>query len=317
MHPLSPFTSTNLVILFHVVPSRNWFRSTLKTIKSIYKFISIEDIESYYYDGKTYDNCCHICFDDGDRTFYENAFPVLKEMNVPTTLFVSPRIISRENNYWFQEIEYINNHIDDVLLKATVCEVLNCNYSLVEKYSILSILKCMQLKRILQVIEIIKERYNIHINERCNITKDQLFELNNSDLVTIGAHTMNHPILSNETNGNAEKEILESVEDLSMMIDRDIKYFAYPNGTIGLDFSTREQTILQEKIKLAFTLDAGFFNKNSNPLGIPRIDFLGSERENSVWILSKLLLVPILDRINKIIRRKTETKERKEIKKWM
>ncbi len=132
--------------------------------------------------------------------------------------------------------------------------------------------------------------------------------------MTIGAHTINHPILSNETNKNAEKEILESVEDLSMMIDRNIKYFAYPNGTIGLDFSTREQTILQEKIKLAFTLDAGFFSKNSNPLCIPRINFFGSERENNVWISSKLLLVPILDRINKIIRRKTETKERKEIK---
>ncbi|MBE3090467.1 MAG: polysaccharide deacetylase family protein [Actinobacteria bacterium] len=99
MHPLSLLTSTNLVIYFHNIYSINWFRSTLRTIKNIYNFIRIEDIESCCYDNKKYNNRCHICFDDGDITVYKNAFPVLREMNVPATLFVSPKVISDGSNY--------------------------------------------------------------------------------------------------------------------------------------------------------------------------------------------------------------------------
>ena len=121
MHPLNPFTSTNLVLLFHVVPSINWFRSTLRTLKKIYKFISVEDIELYYYDNKKYNNRLHICFDDGDRTFYKNAFPVLKELDIPATLFLLPKIVSNESNYWFQEIAYIRSYLNDALLKEMIC----------------------------------------------------------------------------------------------------------------------------------------------------------------------------------------------------
>ena len=317
MHPLSLLTSTNLVIFFHTVPSLNWFRSAVRTIKSIYKFISIDDIESCCYDKKKYNNCCHICFDDGDRTVFESAFPVLKEMNIPATLFVSPKILSDKSNYWFQELGYIRKHLNDKLVKETICEVLECDYEQIKKYMILSLFKCMKLKDILKVISIIKNKYSIKVEKEYNITKDQLFELYDSDIFTIGAHTMNHPILSNETYDDAENEIHESVEKLSKMLDTDIKYFAYPNGITNLDFNLREQLILKEnKIKLAFTSDNCFFNYNSNPLSIPRLEFsdvkIGS---NSVYILGKLCVVPMWQSILTIISLgKNEAKERTEIK---
>lgn len=181
----------------------------------------------------------------------------------------------------------------------------------IEKYECLSILKCMRLKDILMVIDNIKSKYNIRIDKKCNITKEEFYEINNSNRITIGAHTMNHQVLSNETDEDAEKEIRESVEELSKMLDRDIKYFAYPNGTTGLDYGRRDQLILQEnKIRLAFTADTGFYSKKTNPLSIPRGGFEGVKRENNAWILGKLFLVPIWDKT----RRDTEARERKEIK---
>lgn len=312
MHPLSPFRSTNLVLLFHLAPSISWFRNALRTINRLYKFISIEKIESYYYDHSDFNNRCHICFDDGDRSFYENLFPVLKEMNIPATLFVSPKVISAESNYWFQELDYIRNHLDDKLLKESICEILNCNYAQIKKYRIFSIFKSMKLKDILQVIETIKKKYNIHIDERFNITKDQLNELNNSGIITIGAHTMNHPILKNEGDTDAEKEIRESVQELSKLLGREIKYFAYPNGTVGLDYSAREQLILQEnKIKLGFTTNRNFFSNKTDPLGIPRGGCSGLQRETGAQILVRLSMLPVWDTCGDIIKlgRRPETQE--------
>jgi len=80
IHPLSAFKPVNLIMLFLIVPSIFWFRETLEAISKFYSFISVQDIEHYYYGDKKLNSCCHICFDDGDRTVYENAFPVLKSM---------------------------------------------------------------------------------------------------------------------------------------------------------------------------------------------------------------------------------------------
>jgi peptidoglycan/xylan/chitin deacetylase (PgdA/CDA1 family) len=246
----------------------------------------------------------------------EHAFPVLQEMNIPATLFVSPKVISEESNYWFQELSYLRNHLSDNVVKEMICETLEVDYEQIKTYRVLYLFKCMKLKDIFQVISAIKEKYGITIDKKFNLTKDQLLELNNSNLITIGAHTMNHPILYNETDDDSEKEIQESIKKLFNMLNKDIKYFAYPNGSIGLDFGVREQLILQKnKIKLAFSTNNDFFDKKTNPLNIPRFGFSGLKIENSAYIFGKLFIVPIWHNILDIrFLGKTERRERKEIK---
>lgn len=317
MHLLSWATSTNVLALFHCVPSMNWFADTLNTIKRMYKFISIEDVESYYYADREFNNCCHVCFDDGHRTFYDSAFPVLKEMKIPATLFLSPKVVCEESNYWFQEVDYIRSHVQDIRIRERICETLGCNYAQIEGYSIFSLFKSMKLRDILRVIDFIKEKdcINACTKHNINMTRDQLIELIDSEIVTLGAHTMNHPILANESNDDAEKEIGESVEELSKILNRDVRHFAYPNGT-KLDYGIREQLILRKKgIKLAFGGNRAFFDKTTDPLGVPRFGFSVSGGENTSVILSKLLLVPVWDSMRNMARGgKTEAKERKEIK---
>ena len=310
MHPLSLCMQTNLVLTFHQIPSAHWFRNTLITIKKIFNFISIEDIEAYYYYQKKFNNSCHICFDDANVTFYKYAFPVLKEMNVPATLFVSPKIIKGNANFWFQELCDMAKQIDETMIKQTICEVINCNYKRIEKYSLMSIFKCMEMQSIVETLKTIKQKYIIKSTKRHNIGIEEFNEINDSDLITIGAHTMNHPILRNENDNQVRREIRESVEGLSRMIGRGIKYFAYPNGEIGLDFNLREQLILRENgIKLAFSTNTGFFNKKTNQLSILRSGLAGIERENTLWLFAKLFFIPVWD----MIRCQKDIRERKEI----
>jgi hypothetical protein len=203
------------------------------------------------------------------------------------------------------------------LLRETICEIFDCDYREIRKYMILSIFKSMKLHDIIKVINTIKKKYKIEVKKEYNITISQLYELHASGIFTIGAHTMNHPILSNETYNNVVKEINDSIEKLSEMLNINIKYFAYPNGTTNLDFNVREQMILKGKdIKLAFTTDNSFFNYETNSLSIPRLEFsdikIGS---NSVFILGKLFVVPMWQSILTIIfLGRNEIKERKEIK---
>ncbi len=319
MHPLSPVMSTNLILHFHAVPSAGWFRNTLSAIKRVYRFITMESVTAYYYGNKKFNNCCHITFDDGDRTSYDHAFPVLKEMGIPATLFVSPKIISSGRNYWFQDLSCIRNKVSDISLKKTVAEVLNCDYAQIEKYMIFSIFKSMKIRDIFRVIEAVKKEHNVAINEAYNITVRELHELGDSKNITIGAHTMNHPVLNNESDTDAEKEIRESIEGLSQILKQEVSYFAYPNGVAGLDCGAREEAMLREnKIKLSFTTNSHFFGHGTNPFSFPRHGLGGLAKENNTRILGRFFFLPFWDAIRNVIRPEPfdvkEIRERKEIK---
>lgn len=311
--------STNLVLHFHAVPSIDWFRNALNGIRCLYKFIPAENIVSYYRDGKKFNSCCHICFDDGDRTFYDNAFPVLKETNIPATLFVSPKIISNGCNYWFQDLSYISNRLNDASLKEVICDVFDCKYAQIEKYMVLSLFKCMKIRDIFKVMEALKKKHSINVDNKQNITISELRELGSSNLIMIGAHTMNHPILSNETNEDAEKEIRESINMLSQILEKEVRYFSYPNGVTGLDYGMREKLMLSEnKVKLSFSTDSGFFGEKTDLLSFPRHGFGSLEREDSVRILGRLMFLPIWDILRNMSKPERidirERRERKEIK---
>ncbi len=314
MHPLSVFTSANVILLFHIVPSKDWFADTLRRAAAYFDFVSAQEIVSYYRGDVRFNNRCHVSFDDGERTIYENAFPVLKDMRVPATLFVSPEVIVRGRNYWFQELREIRKRTGDVTIKRAICERLGCAYDKLARYHVLSALKCMRLADILGVVESVKESHAIEITDKHNMTPEQLRQLSRSGVVTVGAHTMNHPILSNESDEVAEREIRESVEKLSELLGAGVECFSYPNGT-RLDYGPREIKVLQDcGIKLAFTEDMGFFGRKDDPYCLPRAGFATSAGSTNPGLSVRLLLLPVWDRMRRLARLgKTEISEREEI----
>jgi hypothetical protein len=79
-----------------------------------------------------------------------------------------------------------------------------------------------------------------------------------------------------------------------------VRDFAYPNGAAGLDYGLREQVILRAAgVELAFATDSGYYGPATNPLAIPRAGLAAAARETSPWILAKLLLTPLWDRLRK------------------
>lgn len=302
---------TNLVLNFHTVTSSDLFKKILSTIGSYYSFISAQDVEDFYYSGKQLEGCCHITFDDGENSFYEKAYPVLQDLKIPATLFVSPFIIENRSNYWFQEFEFIRKSVDEQELKNVIKKkVKNVHNSVLDNISIKAILKLLDYNTILEFIEEVKSTYNLKIQNSFNINNEKLLELHRSGLLTIGAHTIHHPILANESDNSAKKEISESVEMLSVMLGEKVKYFAYPNGIEGMDFTKREQEILSSSgIKLAFTTNSAYFNKSNNPLAVPRGSF-ECDNESKMRIITKLMLMQHWDKI----RIRKEVKERLLIK---
>jgi len=257
----------NKVINFHDISDSEWFENLVLILKSKYSLISIEDIEGYYHKKQDLKNTCHLTFDDGDKSFYDIVYPILKRHNIPASIFVSPKMCGEQKNFWFQEIRGYN----ETKLKKIISEAFNVDNNKLENHSIYLILKCFTMDQIWFVIEKYQSIYKIRPKESCNLSVDQLIEIDKGGLVTVGAHTLNHPILANESDEVSKIEIIDSFYNLAQILGHEIKYFAYPNGWPEYDFLERELNTLKNcNCKIAFSCKPNNFTKKDNALSVNR-----------------------------------------------
>jgi poly-beta-1,6-N-acetyl-D-glucosamine N-deacetylase len=73
-----------------VTISTKLFKDQLTSLnRKGYHFITLDQFKQFMSDGKSIpDNAILITFDDGYKSFYTNAYPILKSMNVPAVNFV-------------------------------------------------------------------------------------------------------------------------------------------------------------------------------------------------------------------------------------
>lgn len=87
------------------------------------------------------------------------------------------------------------------------------------------------------------------------MTTDELNQLACSDLIDIGAHTMNHPILPTLSLEEQYEGIAKGIRQLESILKYPVTIFSYPNG----DFSDETVTIVQEVgFKAAYTIQYGY-----------------------------------------------------------
>ncbi len=260
----------NIVLVFHKENDGLWFEKVVIALKAKYRIISLEELEQVLVEKKNQENICHISFDDGDESFYRVIFPILRKQGIPASLFVSPDIISSGTNYWFQDME----GFDETIMKNILANQLNVSTTTLDKYAVSAILKCLPFIKIKNAIEVYQLHNNCENKSPQNMSAVQLREVDASGLVAVGAHTINHPILKNEDDQSCEFEITESIKRLAALLKHPVKYFAYPNGRPGVDFTNREINCLKKnKIAIAFSTELDHFTVQSNLLSVPRMSF--------------------------------------------
>jgi peptidoglycan/xylan/chitin deacetylase (PgdA/CDA1 family) len=290
----------NTVINFHVIQNTKWMDDILKMLTSHYKMVSVEQLENYYFNGLDLQNACHITVDDGDVSVYTHLFPLIKKYKIPISIYISPYVVISGKNFWFQEMmEY-----DLRLFLEYYNRLFGTKHIFINKYQVFGLIKSLPLKEIQTLIEGFKKENKIKDKPRRCLDVNQLLELHESGLVAIGAHTINHPILRNESYETVKDEVLRSVIELEKLLNSKVKYFAYPNGFPGIDFGEREMRILEEcNIRLAFSTQSKNFSNLDHPLSVPR---RGITKGGPIFVLTKLALGDYWDSLKRILKGKQE-----------
>ena len=295
------------IVVFHEIYNLKVFKKTIFLLKKNFKFVSLNSLIS-----SNDNNLCHITFDDAHFTFI-NAFEFLKKQQIPTTLFLSIDKINKKNNFWFQDIDYINNQLKDEFNKE-----FNNHFNVHDnkkRFNSLEIIKSFNIDKIHDFIKIIKSKYKLNI-PYVNISLNEMEKLKNEKLLDFGAHTMNHPILANESTEKANYEIKKSIDELEIFLQRKTTTFAYPNGIVDLDFTKREKDILKiNNIKYAFTMNLDSYNEDKfDNYEIPRISF-GENLFKNYLINKNVNFYKKISNINIPFLRSTENYRRLQLKK--
>jgi peptidoglycan/xylan/chitin deacetylase (PgdA/CDA1 family) len=203
--------------------------------------ISLESFLARLSDQAFSGNEVVLSFDDGYKSHYELVWPLLRDYQMPFTVFVPTGFLSQDRLFWVDLVEHWINRtrMDTVsLLLPQGQRTWQCTSAGERVTAVIEIKKCLKKLRPTlrdEILEQLREITQVSDppgsveNYRC-MSWDDLVEMVQDPLVTVGSHSVNHEILPNLTPAEAEFEIVQSKHTLERRIGRPVVSFAYPNG---------------------------------------------------------------------------------------
>ena len=216
-----------------------------------------------------------LTLDDGYEDNHSLLFPVLKEFNVSATIFLATGGVNR-GYLDFDMVQWTlrkssGKEFAHPLSGISIKPFDPDEYLSVSREVIKS-LKTISHSARVSFVEDLVSHYSPPPLNRCMLTWDQIREMSNSGLVSFGAHTVNHPIISKLTRSEALFEIESSKQDIYDNTGFYPKYFAYPNGK-SCDYNDETVSLLRETNYCgAFTTVPGFYEDAVDEFNVPRID---------------------------------------------
>lgn len=188
-----------------------------------------------------------ITFDDGYANNYSNALPILLKNNLTATFFIASGFLDGGRMWNDSVIESIRS-LTALELDLSVLGLGKYDISSLDKKAgvaveILNKIKHLQPEiRDQHVSYILSLAKNLPSN--LMMTSQQVLKLSESGM-EIGGHTVNHPILAKLTPDQVNKEVNENKKALEQLLNKTIRYFAYPNGKPGQDYIFDQVSIIK------------------------------------------------------------------------
>lgn len=254
------------------------FRQQMLYLKKNYKIVRFED------DWNTLDSdAVVITFDDGYLDNLKFALPILEELEVPATIFISTGTMDQKKEFWWDELEQILFVGEDFPGRFRLRdEEFHCQWNTstyeYRKNCYMGLHYLMKnfispQKREDWLLQLWEWRGQKRFVREGNlpVSADDCRKLAESKMISIGAHTISHPSLANLSRKEQETEIKSSIDSLSQILKKKITLFSYPFGVPGVDFNddTIEICRMSGILKAAST-ENKLWDSSVNPYRIPR-----------------------------------------------
>lgn len=247
--------------------------------------ISMEEVYQRLISGRHGRRFVALTFDDGYRDNLKHAWPILKRHQVPFTIYVPSAYPEGRGELWWLVLEEaIARHPQiEVTLDGNE-SVFDCPTPETKQETFEVIYRHIRSREtydeLLQVIRELAFGYGIDTARLCRelcMGWDELAWLAADPLVTIGAHTVTHPILAKLPEDEARLEMLNGAREIAAKLGRMPAHFAYPVGAPDAAGSREFALAAGASFKTAVTTRAGvLFQDHARHLtALPRISVNG------------------------------------------
>lgn len=211
-------------------------------------------------------NAVCVTFDDGYLNNLTVAQPILAKYAIPATVYVATGF-SNGLNMWNDRLIYLfaDATRQQLTLDDSLVTLGDWQNRRSQAQQWLKKLKYLPLNERLAKIEQFYQQNNATEQAPLMMTPAQIKQLAECG-VTIGAHTINHPILKVLPEEQQQQEISRSKQQLEEWLDAPVRHFAYPNGAEGVDFdNTAVQVVQQAGFSSAVVTNWGVSDANTPP----------------------------------------------------
>ena len=250
------------------------FRWHMKLLAECFNVLPLSEAVAILATERMPPRAISITFDDGYRSVHDLALPILKEFNLPATVFVTSGCVGEESMWNDRIIEAVQNlpagelDLRDLGLGVHSIQDLTQRKRTVDKLTRDS--KYLPPKARLDLTKRLEHMVGSDLAHGLMLTQEMVVNLSNLG-IDIGAHTVTHPILTSLDDADARYEIEAGKQQLETLIGKSVPLFAYPNGKVGMDFDKRHVQMAKDAgFTAAFTTAVRAATGKDDQFQLPR-----------------------------------------------
>ena len=266
------------------------FRDHMKYIRENLTPVSLREMSRILREEGPPEDCVAVTFDDSYKNVHDVALPILEEMSIPATFFITTGMVETSRKYWVDYLEDMISNTNSQEIQVELGKPRQFKVSSSEEKincitEIKDFLKGVDLIRRTAVLEEVeegtgyKEEGSPYTENYQNLSWDDVRRLDRSPLCEVGGHTVNHEIMSYLGDKELDREVNDCLAKLGEELERKIDLFSYPEG----QEQHYNQKVIDKLNEAGITVSPsaidGYNYRNEEPFHLKRIMVGYMERE--------------------------------------
>jgi len=275
------------------------FREQMNYVTTHFDAVTFRDVLAYIDGGSTLPaRPIIVTFDDGYLDNYTHAFPILRELNLPATIFVSTGYVGAQDTYWYDHLAYA------IYRAAAGTFVLGTTRFQLDDVASRRRAAADAIRFLRGVPDAVRRAHLVQLAERLDYSiRDehrplsrpmewsQIVEMHEAG-IEIASHTVSHPALSQCDDETLAFELWESRRELESQLGVPVEVIAYPFGGPG----EYDERVMRSAARSGYRLAASY-TSGRNPfatLAAYELRRLHVERYTDLATLASMLQLPQL-----------------------
>lgn len=263
-------TPSACILLYHGTPRRDAaaLERQLRWLKRRFSIVPLRSIVAAAANGGMLSRKVALTFDDGLRSNVDVAYPILHQLAIPATFFICPGLVDRASWLWTHEARSRLARLDGGARRELAAEW-RAPHEIDPFVEWMKTLGLAARRRVEARLREATASFAPTAAEREDFDLAGWEALRRLDpaIVTIGSHTLTHPILPGTPPADLEAEVRDSRRLLERGLQRPVEFFAYPNGS----HDAGAEVAVRKHYRAAVTVAHGWVRRGADAHRLPRL----------------------------------------------